>query len=68
MITIYLNILLYLIFQGYLEELVRVREGQLEEVHSQREKVVDTLHHYESESRRERQQLENVIIELQAQM
>ncbi len=55
-------------WQGYLEELVRLREGQLEEIHLQRQNLVETLQHYESESRRERQQLETVIIELQAQL
>ena len=47
---------------------MRLRESQLEEDHRQRQKLLETLQHYEAESRRERQQLEAIIIELQAQL
>ena len=63
-----LCIYLLFCFQGYLEELVQLRQGQLEEAHQQRQKLMETLQYYEAESRRERQQLETVIIELQAQL
>jgi len=54
--------------KGYLEELVRLRESQLEDAHKQRQKLVDTIQNFEGESRKERQQLEGIIIELQAQL
>ena len=56
------------LLQGYLEELVRLRESQLEDAHKQRQKLVDTIQNFEGESRKERQQLEGIIIELQAQL
>ena len=56
------------LLQGYLEELVRLRESQLTELHDQKQKLIETMQHYEIESRKDRQQLESVIIELQAQL
>ncbi len=54
--------------QAYLEELLRLRENQLDELQLNRNKLIATLQHYENESKKERQQLEGVVIELQAQM
>lgn len=54
--------------KGYFEELVRLREDQLHEIHKQYEKHVETLHSLESDGIRERRQLESVIIELQGQL
>lgn len=54
--------------KGYFEELVRLREDQLHEIHKQYEKLVETLHSMESDGIRERRQLESVIIELQGQL
>ena len=47
---------------------MRLRESQLTEVHGQKQKLIETMQHYETESRKDRQQLESVIIELQAQL
>ncbi|XP_064643791.1 RUN domain-containing protein 3B-like [Lineus longissimus] len=54
--------------KGYLEELVRLRQDQLEDVQAQRTKLVQTFNNMETENKRDRQQLESVIIELQAQL
>ena len=54
--------------QGYLEELVRLRDLQLQELQSRHNRMLDTLRHLETETHRDRRQLENVIIELQAQL
>ncbi|GAB1597678.1 RUN domain-containing protein 3B-like isoform X1 [Argonauta hians] len=54
--------------KGYFEELVRLREDQLHEIHKQYEKHVETLRSMESDGIRERCQLESVIIELQGQL
>ncbi len=54
--------------QGYLEELLRVRDGQVREMQAERRRLVESLQHHEAESQKDRQQLEAVIIELQAQL
>ncbi len=57
-----------LLLQAYLEELLRLRDNQIDELQLNRNKLIATLQHYENEHKKERQQLEGVIIELQAQM
>ena len=47
---------------------MRLRESQLTELHDQKQKLIDSMQHYETESHKDRQQLESVIIELQAQL
>ncbi|KAL5010849.1 hypothetical protein ScPMuIL_013154 [Solemya velum] len=54
--------------KGYLEELVRLRERQLAEVNREKQAMVNSLTYCQAESKKERQQLESIIIELQNQM
>ncbi|XP_050406142.1 RUN domain-containing protein 3B isoform X1 [Patella vulgata] len=54
--------------KGYLEELLRMREKQLDEANLQKQRFIQSLRGVELEQRRERNQLEQVIIELQAQL
>ncbi|ESO94308.1 hypothetical protein LOTGIDRAFT_118736 [Lottia gigantea] len=54
--------------KGYLEELLRMRENQLDESNQQQQKLFKTLRAMEKENKRERDELEQVILELQAQL
>ncbi|CAH1775521.1 unnamed protein product [Owenia fusiformis] len=54
--------------KAYLEELVRHRDSQIFELQRQKQTLMATLNGFEVDSRKERQQLEAVIIELQTQM
>ncbi|KAJ8307504.1 hypothetical protein KUTeg_015588 [Tegillarca granosa] len=54
--------------KGYLEELSRTRGMNLQEAQRQRQTLMKNLTEFESNSRKERHQLEQVIIELQHQM
>lgn len=54
--------------QNYLEELVRLRDSQLAEVHSQRQRLLEKLEYLELKGHRDQSQLESVIIELQSQV
>jgi len=50
------------------EELLRVRESQLSEVQTQHGRVSESLQSVETARKKEQQELETVVMELQAQM
>ena len=51
-----------------MEELLRVRESQLSEVQTQHGRVSESLQSVETARKKEQQELETVVMELQAQM
>ncbi len=57
-----------LFVQGYLEELVRLRESQLKNVEMENKKLTAGLEELQLQSQKEKRELENVILELQEQM
>lgn len=54
--------------QGYLEELVRLRESQLKNTEIENKKLKIQLEEQQSQNQREKQELEGVILELQEQL
>ena len=48
--------------------MIRLRESQLSEVHGQRQRLTDAVEYLESEKIKEREQLDQVIVELHSQM
>lgn len=54
--------------QGYLEELVRLRESQLKNAEMEHKNLKARLEEAQSLSRQEKSELEAVILELQEQM
>ncbi|KAK3105558.1 hypothetical protein FSP39_000395 [Pinctada imbricata] len=54
--------------KGYLEELVRRREYQIQETNKQRVTAINTLKQWQVDNKQERSQLETVILELQNQV
>lgn len=54
--------------KGYLEELGRIKEQQLYQLQHQRQTLINTVHQFDVEGKKERHQLELVIIELQKQL
>ncbi|OWF35338.1 RUN domain-containing protein 3B-like [Mizuhopecten yessoensis] len=54
--------------KGYLEELGRMREQQLYQLQHQRQTLINTVHQFDVEGKKERHQLELVILELQKQL
>lgn len=54
--------------QGYLEELVRLRESQLKNVETENKKLKARLEEVQNQSQQEKSELEAVILELQEQM
>lgn len=63
----YLYVLL-LLFQGYLEELVRLRESQLKNVETESKRLDAKLEELQNQSQTEKKELEAIILELQAQL
>lgn len=55
-------------FQGYLEELVRLRESQLKNTETENKKLKAQLEEAQSQSKEEKKELETVILELQEQL
>lgn len=55
-------------FQGYLEELVRLRETQLAESVSQNKLVLQRIEDMDLAHKMEKEQLEYIIVELQDQL
>ena len=56
------------IFQGYLEELVRMREHQLQDLQRKHQNLMSVFKKFDNDSKRDRQQMETVVIELQQQL
>ncbi|XP_051988446.1 RUN domain-containing protein 3A-like [Xyrauchen texanus] len=54
--------------KGYLEELVRLRESQLKNVETENKRLDAKLEELRIQSQQERQELEAIILELQAQL
>ncbi|XP_071101301.1 RUN domain-containing protein 3B-like isoform X2 [Haliotis cracherodii] len=54
--------------KGYLEELVRLRERQVEEISADNQRIEMRLQYVEAEGQRDRLMLENVVLELQEQL
>lgn len=57
-----------LLFQGYLEELVRLRESQLKNVETESKRLDAKLEELQNQSQTEKKELEAIILELQAQL
>jgi len=54
--------------QGYLEELVRLRESQLKNTEIENKRLKARLEELQSQSQQEKKELEAVILELQEQL
>lgn len=54
--------------QGYLEELVRLRESQLKNVETENKRLNAKLEDLQMQSQQEKKELEAIILELQAQL
>ncbi|XP_051994770.1 RUN domain-containing protein 3A-like [Xyrauchen texanus] len=54
--------------KGYLEELVRLRESQLKNVETENKRLDAKLEELRIQSQQEKQELESIILELQAQL
>lgn len=55
-------------FQGYLEELVRLRESQLKNAELENKKLKARVEELQSRSLQEKKELETVVLELQEQL
>jgi len=55
-------------FQGYLEELVRLRESQLKNVETENKRLRAKVEEQAVQSQQEKEELEAVVLELQAQL
>lgn len=60
--------LVLLCFQGYLEELLRLRENQLSESVSQNKVLLQRIEDSDLAHKLEKEQLEYIIVELQDQL
>lgn len=60
--------LVILCFQGYLEELLRLRENQLSESVSQNKVLLQRIEDSDLAHKLEKEQLEYIIVELQDQL
>lgn len=54
--------------QGYLEELVRLRESQLKDLEAENRRLQLQLEEAAAQNQREKRELEGVILELQEQL
>ena len=54
--------------QGYLEELVRLRESQLKNVETENKHLRANVEELTGQSQQEKKELEAVVLELQAQL
>ncbi len=54
--------------QGYLEELVRLRESQLKNTETENKKLKARLEDLQSHSQQEKKELEAIVLELQEQL
>lgn len=54
--------------QGYLEELVRLRESQLKDLEMENRRLQQQLEEAAAQNQREKRELEGVILELQEQL
>ncbi|TRY58695.1 hypothetical protein DNTS_023106 [Danionella cerebrum] len=54
--------------KGYLEELVRLRESQLKNVETENKKLTADLEELHLQGQKEKRELENIVLELQAQL
>lgn len=55
-------------FQGYLEELVRLRESQLKNVETENKCLRAKVEELMVQSQQEKKELEAIVLELQAQL
>lgn len=54
--------------QGYLEELVRLRESQLKNTETENKRLKARLEELQSQSQQEKKELEAIVLELQEQL
>lgn len=54
--------------QGYLEELVRLRESQLKNTETENKKLKAQMEELQSQSQQEKKDLEAIVLELQEQL
>lgn len=57
-----------MVAQGYLEELVRLRESQLKNVETENKRLRAKVEELAVQSQQEKKELEAVVLELQAQL
>ena len=55
-------------FKGYLEELLRMREHQLQDLQRKHQNLLNVFRKFDDDAKKDRQQMENVVIELQQQL
>lgn len=55
-------------YQGYLEELVRLRESQLKNTETENKRLKAHLEELESHCTQEKKELEAIVLELQEQL
>lgn len=61
-------ILVWMCVQGYLEELVRLRESQLKNTETENKRLKTRLEELQSQSQEEKKELEAIVLELQEQL
>lgn len=66
--TICFSLSVDLCCQGYLEELVRLRESQLKNTETDNKRLKARLEELQSQSQQEKKDLETIILELQEQL
>lgn len=66
--TIFFTHCVDLCCQGYLEELVRLRESQLKNTEVENKRLKARLEELQSQSQQEKKDLETIILELQDQL
>ena len=54
--------------KGYLEELLRMREHQLQDLQRKHQNLLNVFRKFDDDSKKDRHQMENVVIELQQQL
>ena len=54
--------------QSYLEEVLRVRDAQVQELESGRQRLVEAQRQSDAQAARDKEQLEGVVGELQTQL
>lgn len=54
--------------QGYLEELVRLRESQLKNTETENKRLKARLEELQTQSQQEKRELEAIVLELQEQL
>ena len=66
-VTLYTRVM-SLFFKGYLEELLRMREHQLQDLQRKHQNLLNVFRKFDDDGKKDRHQMENVVIELQQQL